>query len=36
VTLVGAGDVAVCGRSHDKATADLLDTTTGTVFNRGD
>jgi hypothetical protein len=35
-TLVGAGDIAVCGSPHDEATADLLDGIPGTVFTAGD
>ena len=34
--LVGAGDVALCGRTYDEATADLLDRIPGTVFTAGD
>ena len=34
--LVGAGDIAVCGRTQDDATADLLDGIAGTVFTAGD
>jgi hypothetical protein len=36
VTLVGAGDIANCGRSTDELTANLLDTIPGTVFAAGD
>ena len=35
-TLVGAGDIATCGRSGDEATAALLDHIAGTVFTAGD
>ncbi|HEU5183560.1 MAG TPA: Ig-like domain-containing protein [Gemmatimonadaceae bacterium] len=35
-TLVGAGDIAVCGQSDDEATALLLDEIPGTVFTAGD
>jgi hypothetical protein len=35
-TLVGAGDIAVCGSSADEATAALLDAIPGTVFTTGD
>ena len=34
--LVGAGDIADCGRTQDDATADLLDGISGTVFTAGD
>jgi hypothetical protein len=34
--LVGAGDIADCNRSQDEATAQLLDSITGTVFTLGD
>jgi hypothetical protein len=34
--LVGAGDIAVCGSTHDDATAALLDGIDGTVFTLGD
>jgi hypothetical protein len=34
--LVGAGDIGDCGSPGDEATADLLDTVTGTVFTTGD
>jgi hypothetical protein len=33
---VGAGDIAVCNRSNDEATASLLDGIPGTVFTLGD
>ena len=33
---VGAGDIASCGRNTDEATANLLDTISGTVFTLGD
>ncbi|HET6595329.1 MAG TPA: Ig-like domain-containing protein [Anaerolineales bacterium] len=33
---VGAGDIAVCSRTQDEATANLLDTIPGTVFTLGD
>jgi hypothetical protein len=36
VVLVGAGDIARCGRDDDEATAALLDTIPGTVFTLGD
>jgi acid phosphatase type 7 len=35
-TLVGAGDIAICGRSGASSTADLLDLIDGTVFTAGD
>src|SRR5687768_12629681 len=35
-TLVGAGDIAICGRSGPSSTADLLDLIDGTVFTAGD
>ncbi len=34
--LVGAGDIAECGRQEDEATARLLDSIPGTVFTTGD
>jgi PKD repeat protein len=34
--LVGAGDIADCGRTTDEATAQLLDAISGTVFAAGD
>jgi PKD repeat protein len=34
--LVGAGDIADCGRTQDEATATLLDGIAGTVFAAGD
>jgi hypothetical protein len=34
--LIGAGDIATCDRDHDEATANLLDTISGTVFTLGD
>ena len=34
--LVGAGDIAECGREQDEATAALLDEVPGTVFTLGD
>jgi hypothetical protein len=34
--LVGAGDIADCGRTQDNATANLLDGIAGTVFTAGD
>jgi hypothetical protein len=34
--LVGAGDIALCSRTDDEATAALLDTIEGTVFTTGD
>jgi hypothetical protein len=36
VVLVGAGDIAVCNKSDDEATANLLDAIAGTVFTLGD
>lgn len=36
VTLVGAGDIAVCGSSGTEGTARLLDTSPGVVFTAGD
>jgi len=33
---VGAGDIASCARTHDEATARLLDAIPGTVFAAGD
>lgn len=36
VVLVGAGDIANCGRSTDELTANLLDNIPGTVFLAGD
>ena len=33
---VGAGDIADCKRTQDEATAQLLDSITGTVFTLGD
>lgn len=36
VTLVGAGDIAVCTSDADEATATLLDDIPGTVFTAGD
>ncbi len=35
-TLVGAGDIAVCGVNGDEKTAALLDAIPGTVFTTGD
>src|SRR5687767_4369046 len=35
-TLVGAGDIAVCGSAGTAGTAALLDTIEGTVFTAGD
>jgi hypothetical protein len=35
-TLVGAGDIAVCGSRATTATADLLELIDGTVFTAGD
>ncbi len=35
-TLVGAGDIAVCGESAHEETARVLDTIPGTVFTAGD
>ena len=34
--LVGAGDIASCSNDGDEATAELLDTISGTVFTAGD
>jgi len=34
--LVGAGDIADCGRDSDAKTADLVDAIEGTVFTAGD
>ncbi|QKZ21068.1 DNRLRE domain-containing protein [Streptomyces chartreusis] len=34
--LVGAGDIAECGATHDEATANLLDGISGTVMAIGD
>jgi PKD repeat protein len=34
--LVGAGDIADCGRTQDSSTANLLDGISGTVFTAGD
>ena len=34
--LVGAGDIADCSRTTDEATAQLLDSISGTVFAAGD
>ncbi len=34
--LVGAGDIADCGATHDEETASLLDGIAGTVFTAGD
>ena len=36
VTLVGAGDIAVCGFINTELTAQLLDSIPGTVFTAGD
>ncbi|HEU5262515.1 MAG TPA: invasin domain 3-containing protein [Gemmatimonadales bacterium] len=36
VVLVGAGNIAVCDRTNDEATAALLDDIAGTVFTGGD
>jgi hypothetical protein len=36
VTLVGAGDIAVCDNDNDELTAQLLDGIPGTVFTTGD
>jgi PKD repeat protein len=36
VVFVGAGDIAVCGRSADEATAGLIAGIPGTVFTLGD
>src|SRR5688500_13844785 len=35
-TLVGAGDIAVCGSAGTAGTAALLDNIEGTVFTAGD
>ena len=34
--LVGAGDISTCSNNNDEATAKLLDSISGTVFNAGD
>jgi 3',5'-cyclic AMP phosphodiesterase CpdA len=34
--LVGAGDIAACGKGDDEKTAELLDAIPGTVFTLGD
>ncbi|HEX7122534.1 MAG TPA: Ig-like domain-containing protein [Gemmatimonadaceae bacterium] len=36
VVLVGAGNIARCGSSHDEATAQLLEKIPGTIFTTGD
>jgi 3',5'-cyclic AMP phosphodiesterase CpdA len=36
VVLVGAGDIASCSYTNDTATANLLDSISGTVFTSGD
>ena len=36
VTLVGAGDIGVCGTSDDEGTAELVQGLPGTVFTLGD
>lgn len=36
VTMVGAGDIAMCSNDNDELTAQLLDTIPGTVFTVGD
>jgi acid phosphatase type 7 len=36
VVLVGAADIAVCSRTQDEQTAQLLDNIPGTVFTAGD
>ena len=36
VVLVGAGDIADCGSTHDEATAALVETLPGIVFTAGD
>lgn len=36
MVLVGAGDIATCGRPGGEATASVLDTVAGTVFTAGD
>ena len=36
VVLVGAGNIAMCDRTNDEATAALLDNIAGTVFAAGD
>jgi hypothetical protein len=36
VVMVGAGDIAVCDRFQDEATADAVDRTPGIVFSLGD
>jgi hypothetical protein len=35
-TLVGAGDIAVCGSDLDEATADVVESVPGIVFTTGD
>lgn len=35
-TLIGAGDVGVCGTGNDRATGDLIENTPGAVFMAGD
>ncbi len=34
--LVGAGDIATCGSTHDEATAALVEAIPGIVFTAGD
>lgn len=36
VTLVGAGDISICGQDGDDLTAHILDRIPGTVFTAGD
>jgi hypothetical protein len=36
VVLVGAGDIAACGSTHDEATAALVEAIPGIVFTAGD
>ncbi len=36
VTLVGAGDIGVCGSSHDEDTAALVESMPGSIFTLGD
>jgi hypothetical protein len=36
VTLIGAGDISACDKEGAEKTADLLDTTEGTIFTAGD
>ena len=36
VTLVGAGDISMCGNDNDELTAELIESIPGTVFTTGD